>query len=77
MRLLEIVGDDESMVYNDLKTMYLVFKTYLDTPNHSAEFENLYKLYLGKLYEDTMNLNYWVITSDRISKLYSEIKKLM
>lgn len=77
MRLFEILGDDENIVYNDLRTIYLIVKTYSDTSLQSTEFENLYKLYLEKLYKDELNLNYWILTSDRISKLYGEIKRMI
>jgi hypothetical protein len=77
MKLYEIIGDDENIVYNDLKTIYLIIKTYVETPVRSEDFEYLYKSNLEKLHEDRLNLNYWVLTSDRISKLYSEIKNLI
>lgn len=77
MRLIEISGDDENTVYNDLRSIYLIIKTYYETPSRTVEFENLYKLYLEKLYKDPINLDYWVLTSERISILYSEIKSII
>ncbi len=77
MRLFEITGDDENTVYNDLKTIYFIINTYTDTTARTPEFENLYNLYLQKLHEDTLNLNYWILTSSRISVLYNEIKQLL
>lgn len=77
MKLCEIIGDNEADVYNELKTMYLVVKTYNDTPNRTTDFEILHRLHIEKLYKDTINLNYWILTSDRINKLYNEIKQLL
>jgi hypothetical protein len=77
MRLLEITGNTEDEVYSKLRTTYTIFSTYLATSNRTVDFEELYNDYLEKLYEDKLNLEYWLLASDRISKLYSEIKKII
>jgi hypothetical protein len=76
MRLFEISGDNEEYVYNKLRTIYLIIQTYSSTQTISPEFEKLFNDNISLLQEDIINLNYWVLTSERISKLYSEIKRI-
>jgi hypothetical protein len=76
MRLFEISGDNEEYVYNKLRIIYLIILTYSSTQTISPEFEKLFNDNISLLQEDIINLNYWVLTSERISKLYSEIKRI-
>lgn len=73
MRLFEVIGDTESEVYNKLRHIYFIINS---TPG-ILPLEKLRTQSLNELIEDKQNLDYWILTSDRISKLYSEIKKIM
>lgn len=77
MRLFEITGDTEDIIYEKLRHIYFIIDVYSTTPDKSSDFETLYNNSLTELKEDLINLDYWILTSDRISKLYSEIKKIM
>ena len=77
MRLDEIIGDDEDFIYNKLRMIYFIVNMYSDTPKRTDEFDKLYKDSITELYEDILNLDYWVLASERISKLYTEIKKII
>ena len=73
MRLFEIIGDIESEVYNKLRHIYFI----LNSTSGIFSLEKLRTHSLNELLEDKQNLDYWILTSDRVSKLYSEIKKIM
>lgn len=77
MRLFEITGDNENIVYNKLRDIYLIMNEYSKIPRKSTELEILHREFVGKLNEDPINLNYWIISSNRIAQIYSEIKKVI
>jgi len=77
MRLYEITGDIEDEVYDKLKFIYFILSAYSTIDNVTDEVNELLKTHLGKLNEDPSNLIYWVLSSERISNIYSEIKKLL
>jgi hypothetical protein len=73
MRLCEIIGDSEPEVYNKLRHIYFI----LNSTKGILPLEKLRTQSLNDLHEDKENLNYWILTSDRINKLYNEIRQLI
>ena len=73
MRLCEIIGDSEPEVYKKLRHIYFI----LNSTKGILPLEKLRTQSLNDLHEDKENLNYWILTSDRINKLYNEIRQLI
>lgn len=76
MKLFEITGETEPDVYNKLRHIYFILNSTSDIVSNSP-VEMLRHRSIAELTEDKENLNYWVLSSDRITKIYNEIKQLL
>ena len=76
MRLYEITGDTEPEVYAKLRNIYLILTVTADI-QLSESAQKLKDNSINHLNEDTQNLHYWILASDRIHKLYNEISQLV
>lgn len=77
MRLCEITGSSEAEVYEKLRVIRLTLKSASTVSNISPELKNLIEQLVNTLNEDEVNLISYILSSERISALYSEIKSLI
>jgi hypothetical protein len=75
MKLFEITGDTEPEVYNKLRHIYFILNS-MSGISLNDSMQALNNRSINELNADPQNLNYWILVSDRINKLYNEIKQL-
>lgn len=75
MRIFEVTGDSEDIVFDKLKKILVIYKTYYNFDNPSSNMKDIFYRARQQLTEDSLNLLFWVQKSQRISNIYFEISK--
>ena len=76
MRLFEISGDDEAIVFEQLSQILRVIRIYKNYENPPIEITTSYYTAIGLLSNDPLNLTYWIHASQRIASIYNKIQTL-
>jgi hypothetical protein len=77
MRLFEISGNTEEEVFPSLRKIYFILNSCSSIDVLSPALISMRNIEIFKLNGDKQNLDFWIISSDRINKIYNEIKKLI
>ena len=77
MRLSEITGDNEQLVFEKLKIIDLILKSASTTNKITPELASLRQKVIDDLFEDKDNLLIWCLKSERISVIFNNIKFLL
>jgi hypothetical protein len=77
MRIDEISGDTIEIVYRNLKDIHTVLLAGSTTRTLTPEFLQLINLSKERVYYDRENLEIWILKSELISAIYTEILELL
>lgn len=73
MRIDEIISDNESDVYNALRTLHFILVANATISVKTLELQQLIDNQIAALYADRANLNAFILSSERINDMYNKI----
>jgi hypothetical protein len=75
MRLYEIIGNSEEEIFTKLRSIYFILHACSTVSPCPPSLSSLRNIEIARLNEDSENLLVWTLKSDRIHKIYNEIKQ--